>query len=86
MKSKKQPQGYILNPQIVREIDDMIKTAPRSRCYMSEDGVLFLSVDDLIQELKAFSKVSNDMEILIVGIETSKYLAEMEYRKLKEKK
>lgn len=75
----------LINPELQRELMNMLKDAPQARWFKRDDGVLFVSVEDIIRDFRQIQRDGlcepKTMEILITGLEASRDIAELEIRK-----
>lgn len=71
----------VIPQELEKELKEAFANAKQSRWFMRNDGVLFLSIDDLLEELRSIqeSKTLDQkaLEILIVGFEASRDIALM---------
>lgn len=81
----KNTKPILLSKETEREIGEIIRNAPQARWFLRSDEVLFISIEDLIADLKNFPNKQVDIDVLIAGIEASRDIALMNIEKKYEK-
>lgn len=79
------PKPTLINPELQQQIMKMLKEAPQARWFKRQDGVLFISIEDVLREFRQIQRDGlcepRTMEILITGLEASRDIAEIEIKK-----